>query len=449
MHHRDEDDIICAFLLYAYKLAKEEEEQQQQQQHTEQGRLGVAERRRRRRRGRTPRSCWVRPWLSEDRRRQLGHYSTLLNRELRCEDVSTYTNYLRMPPDLFDEILEKITPIIARQDTRLRDALPPGLKLALTLRHLATGDNYPSLSYAFRCSRSSICHIVPEVSKAIVQAYKEEVFSCPVTPDAWKAIAQEFEKQWNVPHAIGALDGKHVAITKPPHSGSLYHNYKGFFSIPLLALVDANYKFLWIELGGVGHMSDAQIFNDTELYECLQEGSIGVPPPCPMTNDDQDMPYFILSDDAFALTTYMMKPYARRNMVKEDLVYNYRISRGRRVVENAFGILAKRFRCLLGTLEQRPETVQDIVEAAVVLHNLLRTRFPVQPHEVDHEDGEHNLIPGAWREEVTWQEVRQAPAGRNTASLDAKKQREHLKNYFNSPGGAVPWQEKMIPTVNV
>ena len=99
MHHRDEDDIICAFLLYAYKLAKEEEEQQQQ--HTEQGRLGVAERRRRRRRRRrTPRSCWVRPWLSEDRRRQLGHYSTLLNRELRCEDVSTYTNYLRMPPDL-------------------------------------------------------------------------------------------------------------------------------------------------------------------------------------------------------------------------------------------------------------------------------------------------------------------------------------------------------------
>ena len=99
MHHRDEDDIICAFLLYAYKLAKEEEEQQQQQ-HIEQGRLGVAERRRRRRRRRTPRSCWVRPWLSEDRRRQLGHYSTLLNRELRCEDVSTYTNYLRMPPDL-------------------------------------------------------------------------------------------------------------------------------------------------------------------------------------------------------------------------------------------------------------------------------------------------------------------------------------------------------------
>ena len=173
---------------------------------------------------------WVREWLSEDRRQQLGHYPTFLTRELRLEDVNAFHNYLRMPPELFDESLERVTAAIERQYTKFRSALPPE---AVSDSEASGHWGHSTLSYAFRCSKAAICHMVPEVCKAIVEAYKDEVFAVPVTPDEWRALAREFDDKWNMPHAVGALDGKHIAITKPPNTGSLYHNYKGFFSISL------------------------------------------------------------------------------------------------------------------------------------------------------------------------------------------------------------------------
>ena len=124
------------------------------------------------------------------------------------------------------------------------------------------------------------------------------------TRDEWKAVADKFVECWNVPHACGALGGKHVAIRKPPSSGSRFHNYKGFYSVVLMGLVNADYKFLWTDVGGDGYMSDAQIYNDSELKELLADGAIGLPAPDRLPGDDQDTPYFLLADDAFAQRTY-------------------------------------------------------------------------------------------------------------------------------------------------
>ncbi|XP_014677580.1 PREDICTED: uncharacterized protein LOC106817429 [Priapulus caudatus] len=192
------------------------------------------------------------------------------------------------------------------------------------------------MKFDFRVPHNTMSVLVREVCQAIVDEYKEEIISCPISPEEGRAVAEMFARRWNVPHGCGALDGKHVACRKPANGGSLYHNYKGFFSIVLMGLVDADYKFLWIDVGGHGHMSDAQIFNDSELNECLVDGTI-CPPADHLPNDDRDMPYFFLADDAFAMRTNMMKPYSMRKMTKEHRIYNYRISRGRHVVENAFG----------------------------------------------------------------------------------------------------------------
>ncbi|VDI06291.1 Hypothetical predicted protein [Mytilus galloprovincialis] len=97
-----------------------------------------------------------------------------------------------MPPVMFDELLNRVGPRIKKTDTLFRRALSPGLKLAITLRHLATGDKYSTLQYDFRVARNSISKFLPEVCRAIVDEYKDEVISCPTDPNDWRAIADEF-----------------------------------------------------------------------------------------------------------------------------------------------------------------------------------------------------------------------------------------------------------------
>lgn len=90
----------------------------------------------------------------------------------------------------------------------------------------------------------------------------------------------------------------------------------------MLAPVDADYNSLWIDVG-LGHMPVTQIFNASELKEWVDDGTIGLPEP--IRYGDQDMPYFILGDDAFGLRKYPMKPYSRRITYERLLVYNYMI----------------------------------------------------------------------------------------------------------------------------
>ena len=187
---------------------------------------------------------------------------------------------------------------------------------------------------------------------------------CPTDPEDWRKTEEKFRNRWNDPHAVGALDGKHIAMTKPKKSGSEYFNYKGYFSLVLLPLVDAEYKFLWVNVEASGSSSDAQIFNRSKLKRKIENGTLGLPPPEPMGPGGPDLHYFLLGYDASVLMPWLVKPYSRRQLTREERIANYRISRGRRVVKNAFGILVGTF---------RPKLVRDIVLTCVVLHNMLRS----------------------------------------------------------------------------
>ena len=110
------------------------------------------------------------------------------------------------------------------------------------------------------------------------------VFSiCSVQRDSNHCIdhARQFADKWNFPNCIGALDGKHITIQAPAKSGSYYYNYKGFHSIGLMAMVDAKYKFTFLDVGCNGRISDGGVFANCTLSEALRSGSLDLTLPNP------------------------------------------------------------------------------------------------------------------------------------------------------------------------
>ena len=194
------------------------------------------------------------------------------------------------------------------------------------------------------------------------------------------------------------MDGKHVQLKCPVNSGSYYFNYKSSFSIVLLALVDADYKFLYADVGCNGRISDGGFFRNSSLSCASSLNTLDIP-----LSDSESPPYVVVADDAFPLKTYMMKPYAFKNLCTEKRVFNYHLSRARRVVENACGILANRFRIFLTPVAVVPETAVKLVLARFVLHNFLRTESPhryTPTGTCDIESIENGQIrPGEWRNE--------------------------------------------------
>ena len=125
-------------------------------------------------------------------------------------------------------------------------------------------------------------------------------------------------------------------MKKPKKSGSEYYNYKGFFFLVLLALIDTEYRFFWIDVGSSGSSSDAQIFNCSKSRKKIVDGTLGFHHLNPWGREDQ-ICTILLGDNAFALMPWVVISNSRVQLKREEKMAHYRVSRGRRVVENAFG----------------------------------------------------------------------------------------------------------------
>lgn len=163
------------------------------------------------------------------------------------------------------------------------------------------------------------------------------------------------------------------------------------------------------------------------------------------------MPHVVVADDAFPLKRYMLKPYPGRttgNMPRDEVVFNYRLSRARRIIENAFGIMSARFQLFLKSISADPKNVNHFVKAGLALHNFLITQDK-NYSDADFADRYlHNGVvqPGQWRRELkkrTTCFTKLASRIGNNHSFEAKKVRETFKNYFHNEGH-VDWQDEIV-----
>jgi len=130
----------------------------------------------------------------------------------------------------------------------------------------------------------------------------------PSSEAEWLEISKKLEELWNYPHALGAIDGKHVRIQKPKTGGLFYYNYKHTHHSIILMDIGPEYECLYADVGSNGRVNDSGIWNKTSLLQSIQNGSFKLPADDKLSNGETTS-YVFLEDDAFALKTFMMNHF--------------------------------------------------------------------------------------------------------------------------------------------
>ncbi|XP_015376293.1 PREDICTED: putative nuclease HARBI1 [Diuraphis noxia] len=278
--------------------------------------------------------------------------------------------------------------------------------------------NFPEKS-TIRDITKSTCEQIWNILQPLFMAIKQE--------EDWIKIADEFYTRTNFPNIIGAIDGKHIRMIQPEHSGTSYFNYKKFFSCVLMAWTDADYKFVYIDVGSYGTASDSEIFKTSEMGKRLSENQLNIPSGRHLPNDDDGnvIPFSVVGDEAFGLGNHILRPYAKRNLNYTKRIFNYRHTRARRVVECTFGILANKWRIFHRPIDVNIDFCVRIIKACCVLHNYVRIKDGVKFTDTLYNCPMDNLTI-----------INENNRGRN--NMDSVRQ--YMSSYFISPEGAISCQ---------
>ncbi|XP_063802147.1 uncharacterized protein LOC134969901 [Pseudophryne corroboree] len=209
------------------------------------------------------------------------------------------------------------------------------------------------------------------MTKALVDNLYHRFISLPQGQRLDETIVGFVESGY--PQCAGAIDGTHIPIIAPHDNHADYYNRKGWHSIVLQAVVDHKYCFTDVFIGWPGRSHDARVLANSDLYRVAEDKQGGYLFPREKSKfvDGVEIPVHIIGDAAYPLRRWLMKGFTQHvQLSPNQITYTHTLSSARMVVENAFGRLKGRWRCLMKRNDVDINIMPNIVAACCILHNL-------------------------------------------------------------------------------
>ncbi|KAG0423657.1 hypothetical protein HPB47_000581 [Ixodes persulcatus] len=158
-----------------------------------------------------------------------------------------------------------------RQVTCMRETIAMEKRVGVALFKLCSTAEDRTVATLFGIGRSTVNELYREFCETVVAVLEPEWVKL-MTPKELPEHIREFQAALEFPQGVGALDGCQFAVSRPQENASDYHNYKGWYSIILLALVDHRYRFRYVNVGAPGRCHDAHVFRRSELAKHFNDG---------------------------------------------------------------------------------------------------------------------------------------------------------------------------------
>ena len=274
-----------------------------------------------------------------------------------------------MSKESFEYLCAELSPHIAKRNTNFRKAIAVRHRVAIALYWLADSARYRTIGNLFGVGKSTVCSIVKQVCEVLAGILLPRYIFFPQNQQEVQDQIDGFRDRAGFPQVVAALDGCHVPIIALLQSPEDYVNRKRFHTVTLQGLVDSNYRFVDIFVGWPAKVHDARVFKNSPLFShCCARTFL--PLQLSQVISGVRVPPLIVGDSAYALSDWLMKPFTDNgNLTLEQVNFNKILSMTRVVVENAYGRLKGRFRCISKRLDLIVETVCLVIAACWVLHN--------------------------------------------------------------------------------